>query len=326
MTAVALAPTNDDAAALAACRRVIAQKSKSFSLAARLLPSACRDDVAVVYAFLRRMDDAIDLAPPHARSHALARMRAEVDAVYAGASLGEPILDAFAVVARRRAIPRLYVDELLAGMDMDVRRHAYASFDDLRLYCFRVAGVVGLLLCHVMGMKDAAALPNAAHLGIAMQLTNVCRDVEEDLEDGRVYLPRAMLGADLALVPSVDSPTRRAVQRVVRELLDRADRFYASADRGLVALPFRVALAVRVARRVYAAIGDRLRVRGCDPFATESERARVFVPLWLKLWLVLASFVASLRELPVRFRDRRRAAPPDRILRFEDLAPPSEES
>jgi 15-cis-phytoene synthase len=269
---------------------VMAKHSKSFSLAAKLLPPACRDAFAVVYAYCRHVDDAIDLAPHDERPAALAKLRTELDEIYAGSS------HPFAAVVRRYRIPRVYAEELIEGMAMDVARTTYHTLDDLLRYCYRVAGVVGLMLCHVMGVRDPRALRNAAHLGIAMQLTNICRDVAEDERDGRRYLP-----------PSLD----------VAAALDEADRYYQSADAGVLALSFRCALAVRAARLIYAAIGAELRRRGCDPY-----RGRAVVPTSKKFFLVLLALVFTIAELPRRLLLRRAPTAPDRTLGFpHDVVP-----
>ncbi|MBL8715029.1 MAG: phytoene/squalene synthase family protein [Myxococcales bacterium] len=302
--------------AVALAKETLATKSKSFALASHLLPAARRDEMAVLYAWCRHVDDAIDLAPRAERPAALARLRGELDEVYGGAP-ESPILAAFADLVRARRIPRAYPEELLAGMEMDVLRARYVTLADLELYCFRVAGVVGLMACHVLGVSEPGALRNAAHLGIAMQLTNVCRDVEEDLADGRVYLPSEMLGTSLERPPAEGSPTRAAVQRTVATLLALAERYYRSADRGLPALGLRPALGIRVARQVYAAIGAILRRRAFDPF-----RGRAFVPLLHKLALVLLAVVLTLAELPARLLRRRAIVTPDRVLGFpHDVLP-----
>jgi phytoene synthase len=280
-------------------KQVLATKSKSFALASKLLPAESRDDVAILYAWCRYADDAIDLAPVAERAAALDRLRRELDDAYAGAATGDAVLDAFGALARRRAIPRAYPDALLDGFAMDVARARYETVDDLLLYCFRVAGVVGAMMCHVIGLSEASALRPAVHLGIAMQLTNVCRDVAEDAADGRVYLPSAMLGVDPAAVVASTSRHRADVVRSVTALLHLADGFYRSADVGMRALPLRAALAVRTARLVYAAIGDRLARASFDPL-----RGRVFVPLLVKLWLVLRAVVVTALELPARARRR----------------------
>ena len=270
-----------------ACREVLARKSKSFALAARLLPHAVADDAAVVYAFCRRADDRVDESP--ATAEALEELRAEVDAIYSGKETGDAQLAAFQEVANRRRIPREYVDGLLDGMEMDVRGARYASLSDLLLYCYRVAGTVGLMMCHVMGVRVPRALRRAAHLGIAMQLTNICRDVAEDAARGRVYLPA-----------SLGSPPQ-----AIRALLAEADRYYASADAGIRMLGWRCGLAVRTARQVYAAIGRRIAANGYDP---QAGRAIVSGPR--KLLLLLRSLFALPRRLP--------CPSPLRLVRYPD--------
>jgi len=265
-----------------AIRGVISKHSKSFSLASRLLDRASRDDVAVLYAWCRRADDEVDLAPAAERNQRVDRLYAELASVYEGGRVDEPVLVAFQALVRRRAIPREYPLALLAGMRSDVGAVRIATTDELLVYCYRVAGVVGLMLCHVFGLSDENARKNAAHLGIAMQLTNICRDVREDAERDRRYLPADMLA-------SCEGQESELVCRCVERLLALADHYYRSADAGFHALPFRAALAARAARKVYAAIGDELSSRRFDALA-----GRVAVPLRKKLMLLGS---AVLREL-----------------------------
>jgi len=274
-----------------AVRGVIAQHSKSFALASRLLDRECRDDVAVLYAWCRRADDEVDLAPPAERRERVERLYEELAAVYAGKPLDEPVLAAFQALVQQRAIPEEYPLALLAGMRSDIGPVQVVTNDELLLYCYRVAGVVGLMLCHVFGLKDQRARENAAHLGIAMQLTNICRDVCEDAERDRRYLPAEVLAQGGA-----QGGEREHVSRAVESLLALADGYYRSADAGFYALPFRAALAARAARKVYAAIGHELAARGFDALA-----GRVVVPLWKKLLLV-----ASAVSLELWDRARRR--------------------
>jgi len=293
-----------------ACKEVLARKSKSFALAARLLPAGIADDAAVVYAFCRRVDDAIDLAP--ATGVVLQGLRAEVESIYAGAAQPDPQLASFQEVALRRAIPRAYVEELIDGMEMDVRKTRYRTVQELLVYCHRVAGTVGLMMCHVMGIRSPAALRRAAHLGIAMQLTNICRDVEEDWRNGRLYLPGELLGPTVPCVASgpISAAMRDRTRLATGLLLGEARRYYGSADLALGLLGWRCALAVRTARLVYAAIGGRVEERGCDPLA-----GRAVVPWWQKLLLVgkaLAQGVAG-----ISFR-RPAPRPPGTVLRFPD--------
>lgn len=298
--------------------------SKSFALAARLLPPASRDQAAAVYAFCRRVDDAIDGAPREAQASALQTLYDELDGVYRGEPQHEPALRAFQAVVESTGMPRRYPAELIEGMAMDVRDTHYETLDELLLYCHRVAGVVGLMMCHVFGITRDDALHNAAHLGIAMQLTNICRDVREDWSLGRVYLPVAMLTAAGAptLAPGAgpfpdDATTIAAIQQVTSALLREADRYYASADRGVPALPFRAGLAVRAARRLYHAIGTVVAAQNFDP-----RRDRAVVSKPKKLRLVSQALSAHLLALPrttlVRVAKREDVRTPRRELSFPE--------
>jgi phytoene synthase len=278
-----------------------------------------RADAAVLYTFCRRADDAIDQAAAGDGEHALAELERRVDSIYRGHAQADLAYRAFAELVRAVSLPRLYPDELLAGFAMDVRGTRYRSLDDLLLYCHRVAGVVGLMMCHVLGVDGEHALPPAAQLGIALQLTNICRDIAEDWQLGRLYLPEAVLARHGAgsLRDELGGPlpiaARAALCRTVEDLLELADRFYRSADRGLSALPYRSALAVRSARLVYSEIGHQLRRRGCDPLL-----GRVVVGTPRKLQLVLKGLTQSFRELPARaFRPAKYAAP-ERSVHFPE--------
>ncbi len=289
-------------AALVECRESIATHSKSFSMASKLLPADCRDDAAVVYAWCRRADDAIDDTPVQHQAAELTRLRRELGAIYDGATQNEPVLAAFAEVVARRQIPREYPAELLAGMAMDADDTAYPRLETLYLYCYRVASTVGLMMSHVIGLSRDSALTEAAQMGIAMQITNICRDVEEDWQRGRLYLPdeilakhgagdlRAHLGRPF---PDAFAP---AVAASVRDLLALADRFYRAGDRGLTALPFRAAFGVRTARLVYSAIGSEISRQHHDVRA-----GRAVVPRWRKLLLVGRAGVGSAFEVPGRW-------------------------
>jgi 15-cis-phytoene synthase len=301
----------------AAAREVIAAKSKSFAFASRLLPARQRDRAALVYAYCRRADDAVDLAPPGERVGAVERLRAELDAVYVARRSLDDTLDGFGAVADECRIPRHYPSELIAGLEMDVRGERYATLEALLHYCYRVAGTVGLMMCHVLGLRDQRALVPAVHLGLAMQLTNICRDVHEDWMLGRLYLPADMLEAagarNLADELGGEFPVRArgAVAAVVAEVLRHADRYYRSADAGMAALPWRASLAVRTARLVYAAIGDRLAARAFDVL---SGRAVVSGPA--KLALAGRAGAAALGELPARVFHFASARVPDRVVQF----------
>jgi len=287
------------------CRASIAHHSKSFSLASRLLPGRTADDAAIVYAWCRRVDDAVDDRQPADQPVALEGLRSELRSIYAGEPQDVPELAAFQQVVQRCAIPWGYAEELLEGMAMDCRGTRYRTMDDLLLYCHRVAGVVGLMMCHVMGLRERTALRHAAHLGIAMQLTNICRDVLEDWERGRLYVPDELLhpygDPDLADRLGEPFPAEQVGPMAisVAHLLDAADEYYRSGDQGLRALSWRCALAVRAARQIYSAIGRRVRAQDCDV-----TRGRAYVDRETKFGLVVGALGRTLSEAPGRLLRR----------------------
>jgi len=317
MTALAL--TRRPAAQLA--QRTLAQHSKSFALASRLLDRRVRHQTAIVYTWCRRADDAIDEPDAQAGDAAatLRRLTGELDAVYAGAA-NDPVLAELGEVVRDRAIPASYPRALLAGLAMDAAAARYARVDDVIAYAFHVAGVVGLMMTHVFGVADDAALVPAAHLGIAMQLTNIARDVAEDWARGRLYLPDDLLAshgaAGLAgdLDRALPASAHRPIANARAELLAIAERYYRSGDRGIAALPWRPALAVAAARRLYAAIGARMALTAYDVAA-----GRAVVPLASKLALVGAAAARLVGSAPRRLW--RPVAPriPTRVLERSDV-------
>jgi 15-cis-phytoene synthase len=305
------------------CLATLAHHARSFHFASHALPPECRAEAAVLYAWCRAADDAIDLAPPGERPANLSRLVRELDSLYDGQPQSDLVLAAFGEVARARGLPREYPAELLAGLAMDLEKDRYANLDELLLYAFRVAGTVGLMMAHVLGASEPRALRNAAHLGIAMQLTNICRDVREDWERGRLYLPLDLLaqaGApDLAdqLGGALPVAARRALGKVIRRLLDEADRFYRSGDAGIAALSTRSGLAVRTARLVYAAIGERIAACGYDAWA-----GRAVVPLSRKLELLAKAVMITSEQQLLRPRGPFRPARIDHVLRYpHDIIP-----
>lgn len=303
-------------------QRDLAKGSKSFALAGKLLPDRVREDAAVCYAFCRLVDDAVDEVPAAEAPAAVARLHALVAALYEGRPQEDPRLRAFAALVARTRLPRHYVLELVEGMGMDARGVKYQTLDELRLYCHRVAGVVGLMMCHVLGVRDDRALKNAAHLGIAMQLTNICRDVAEDWTRGRLYLPAdltAHVAGPAQAGTSLPQAMGPALAPAVRTLLAEAEQLYRSGQKGLWALSARTALAIRVAAWVYRDIGRRLARRGFDV-----TRGRVVVPLRRKLWLACRAALSALAEVPSRLRVSPFSAPltpikaPTRIARYPD--------
>jgi phytoene synthase len=271
----------------AGARAILRRHARSFSWAARLMPSGPRRDATSLYAWCRQCDDAVDLAAtPEEATAAVARLRAELDAVCGDGPLASSILVGMREVLQTHAIPRRYADELLDGMAMDVGPGPvrYARYEDLQVYCYRVAGTVGIMMARLMGVRDAGVLARAADLGMAMQLTNICRDVVEDEARGRVYLPAELLGGELP-----PSEARERTKKAVAALLARARELYASGDEGMSALPTACAMATRAARLIYSDIGRVLERRGFDVWA-----ARARVSPGRKLWLALRAVAGTM--------------------------------
>lgn len=262
-----------DAAELIDTSRLIIQKgSKSFAAAARLFDLETRENAYLLYAWCRHCDDRIDNqelgfnSKPQsaAATHAiLTELREQTQAAIDDQPSDEPVFEGLRYVLKRNEIPGRYALELLEGFAMDAAEAHYETLDDTLKYCYYVAGVVGIMMAYVMGTREAAALQRATDLGIAFQLTNISRDVREDAQVGRIYLPANWLReAGIPHDNILDDNYAAPLADVVARLLNEADRYYGSADEGLRSLGFRSAWAVAAARGVYKAIGDKVRERG----------------------------------------------------------------
>lgn len=265
----------------AACRQAIRQGSRSFYLASLLLPVSIREPAYAVYAFCRMADDRIDNENGGLR--AVAEMRALLDRIYAGMPGESTVERAFADVVAAFAIPRALPDALLEGLAWDAETRRYETLSDLRAYAMRVAGSVGAMMTLVMDRRLPAVLARACDLGVAMQLTNICRDVGEDARAGRLYLPLDMLrrhGIDPErfLADPVCTPALRAV---VAELLAEAEKLYDRALCGIAALPASTRIGISAARLLYREIGRGVS-GGIDPVA---QRSVVATPRKLALLL-----------------------------------------
>jgi len=276
---------------LRALRQLMRGGSKSFFAASLLLPTRVRHCATALYAFCRLADDAVDLGTdPHAAVQAL---HTRLDAIYDGRPHGIAADRALAVVVHRHAIPRLMLDALLEGFVWDADGRRYDTLSDVHAYGARVAGTVGAMMALVMGVRSPAALARACELGVAMQLTNIARDVGEDARNGRLYLPRRWLAeagvdADTWLRDPVFTP---AIAGVVRRLLQSADTLYRRAEHGIAELPRDCRPAIRAARLVYAEIGTQLLRHGGD-----SVSRRMVVSRQRKLALMAVATGAALHS------------------------------
>jgi len=175
-----------------AARAITKQHAKTFYFASLFLPEEKRPAAYAVYALCRISDDTVDAdsSSTVAVAKNLSRIQGSLNAVYDGSPLTDDLLIAFKQTVATYAIPKLYFDELIDGMYMDLKKHTYEDFDELYRYCYKVAGVVGLIMLKIFGSNNPAAETHAVQLGVAMQLTNILRDIREDFQRGRVYLPQ----------------------------------------------------------------------------------------------------------------------------------------
>jgi phytoene synthase len=251
---------------------VIEQGSKSFAAAAKLFDPETRGRAYMLYAWCRHCDDQTDdqvlgfdgsqLSPEEGRDR-VDRLQDQTRRALAGETTDDPIFAGLQRVVGESEMPHRYPMEHLEGFAMDVAGREYRTLDDTVEYCYHVAGVVGIMMAYIMGVRDEPTLDRATDLGLAFQLTNVCRDVMEDAEVGRIYLPRDWLDEVGVAVDEIRSPEHRAaVFEVVRRLLVAADRYYESAWLGISQLPPRSSWAVAAAAAVYSDIGRLILERG----------------------------------------------------------------
>ena len=263
----------------AACRAMLANGSKTFMLASFLLPWRARDPAIALYAFCRQADDIVDTAD---NAGALEHLRGRLDAIYEGRPADSPADRAFADTVAQFAIPKALPAALLEGFEWDLAGRRYRTIKDLEAYGARVAGTVGAMMALTMRVDHAPTLARACDLGVAMQLTNIARDVGEDAAMGRVYLPLDWL-AEEGVDPDrfLESPAySAAIGRVVARLLARAEQFYRSADFGIARLPSGCRPAIRAARLLYAEIGRAVERNGLD-----SVSQRAYAPMSRKILL-----------------------------------------
>jgi phytoene synthase len=293
--------------------------SKSFSLASRLFDREKRSGAVRVYGWCRYSDDRIDECRSKEEVEVrLQELQRHTRHLYEGkislelSPVEKDIFLAFGSILSERKIPATYPLELLEGMAMDARGETYPTYQKLKLYCFRVAGTVGLMMSHVMGLRTSEALDQAVDLGLAMQLTNIARDVREDFEMGRVYLPEEWLAEEgLSARDVMALNHQQAVYRVVARLLQEAERFYQSGLQGVISLPLRAAFAVQAAALIYREIGRSILAQG--PAALQK---RTVVPLSRKLVLLLIAVFQVLSSIPARLRDPRGFGTPTRVWFF----------
>ncbi|MFV9670338.1 15-cis-phytoene synthase CrtB [Pantoea sp. KXB25] len=276
--------------------------SKSFATASKLFDARTRRSVLMLYSWCRHCDDVIDdqvlgfsndTPSLQSAGQRLAQLEIKTRQAYAGSQMHEPAFAAFQEVAMAHDILPAYAFDHLAGFAMDVNETRYQTLDDTLRYCYHVAGVVGLMMAQIMGVRDNATLDRACDLGLAFQLTNIARDIVEDAEAGRCYLPETWLAEEgLTRENLADRGHRQALSRIARRLVEAAEPYYHSSSAGLRGLPLRSAWAIATAKQVYRRIG--IKVVAAGPAAWD-QRQSTSTPEKLALLMVASGQAVTSR-------------------------------
>lgn len=291
------------------CRRVTQRASKTFYWGSVFLPQPKRQAVWAVYALCRTVDDIVDETTPantprvghlggsRSPSQELAYWRSSLERLYETGSPGDhPIQRAWSDLLTCYHVPLQPLLDLLDGVEMDLTKQRYQTFDELYLYCYRVAGTVGLLTCSIFGYQDEAALTHAVELGIALQLTNILRDIGEDARRDRIYLPQEEMNQfgyrEEDLLTGV---VNEAFRELIRFQIARAEEYYRRSHPGIALLNADCRLAVKLSATLYSLILEHIRLNDYNVFTK-----RASVPLQRKL--ATASHHWFQQQLDLRFK------------------------
>ena len=283
--------TMTTAEAQAFCTNLTKKSGSNFYYSFLFLPKPRRNAMFTVYAFCKAVDSAVDEPPAGSNpKEELRRWRAELELVYCGQP-SWPLMISLAHHVKELSIPKAYFDELIKGVEMDLSTTRYRTFEDLSLYCYRVASIVGLICLHIFGPTSAHAQDYAVDLGMAFQLTNILRDLGADAEQGRIYLPKEDLEKfgynETDLLERKESP---ALHNLIRFEAKRARDYYCKARAALSCLPKKDRRALTVAeimRAVYSRLLDRIeqsdhRAFGPRVRLSTSHRLALASGVWLR--------------------------------------------
>ncbi len=243
--------------------------AKTFYFASHFLPEEKRLAAYSVYAVCRLSDESVD----NPVLNSLVKIKHDIKSVYGARELNKPLLSALREIVNKYNIPKSYFDELIEGMEMDLRQNRYKDFAELNKYCYCVAGVVGLIMLKVFGSNTKEAENPAVDLGIAMQLTNILRDIKEDFQRGRIYLPADEMTSyglredDIAAARLNDN-----LKNLLKFQIQRARQYYANSDAGVKLIPgMACRFTVLAMKEMYAGILDAIENSGYDVFSRRAH-------------------------------------------------------
>jgi len=273
-------------------RSLTAHHAKSFYFSASMLPREKRWATFALYGFCRYVDNLIDVPRPRREDEILAELdylKNEILTSYRTGESEHPIIRPFIAVTKHFQISSEYALELIEGVKMDTHKNRYHDFEELYLFAYRVAGVVGLMMSPLLGYSDPAALVHAEKLGIAMQLTNILRDVKEDKEMGRIYLPLNELSEYNVTENDIfEERMTPELRRFMKMQVDRAHTYYDEADEGIQLLDRNAQFAIYSASKIYRGILKKIELRDYNPFL-----GRVFVPQRKKIRIVATEVIRT---------------------------------
>jgi phytoene synthase len=283
------------------CREVSWKHAKTFYFATHFLPTPKRRAVHAVYALCRYVDDIVDHSEDKLSRKSLTRdkivmlinkWRADIEACYAGALIDHPIMIAWHDTLKKYHIPKNLPLELIDGVCMDLKQNRYETFDELYTYCYKVASVVGLMTSEIFGYASEESLKHAIELGIAMQLTNILRDVGEDAQKGRIYLPLEDLKTfNLTEADVLNGVMSENFINLMKFEIERARHYYNESEKGIAMLSQDSRLAVKVSHDNYSRILQRIEEINYDvfkqrAFISNTKKLALLPYVWLKVRLM----------------------------------------
>ena len=288
-------PELDLESAYEACRTITRREAKNFYYAFLTLPAAKRRAIYAAYAFCRHCDDSVDEeTSTDAKLKALAELQANLNRTYSGNPSG-PVYVALADTARNYDIPQDYFQEIILGVESDLVKDRFKNFGELREYCYRVASVVGLICLQIFGYRDDDAKEYAVDLGLAMQLTNIIRDVREDFQMGRVYLPQDEMARFGYSEEDLKNGVRNQAFRDLMQFQSQRAREY--FGRGFKLLPYlsrRSRACPAVLGALYSKVLDRIEASDYDVLESrvslsKAEKIGITAKTWLGSMLPVSS-------------------------------------
>jgi len=274
------------------CRRVARKRAKNFYYSFLLLSAQQRKAMCAIYAFMRYCDDLSD--EPGATRAAMERWRSQLEDALEGRFSGHPVWPAFHHTVRRFGIPHEYFREMIAGVASDLEPRCIDTFDELYRYCYRVASVVGLTIIHIFGFDTRSALPLAEKCGVAFQLTNILRDIREDAERQRIYLPQEDLRRfGVTAANLVSENTTEAFLRLMRFEAARARSYYEESMPLLDLVHPRSRPSLWALITIYSRLLERIEQTGYDVLSR-----RVHLSAFEKSWILARALVSGRAQAP----------------------------